>query len=608
MPKKLSLAILLGAIFLTLDTALGDTAVVIGSCNIVQQKVTISNGSTVINVCTPPSIEESFALRFAWLNSDTTSLMMAGYFDPSLRPLFGTEQMVVENAVYNRIKEILARFGSPKRKESDGSKDSKYRIASGQADDLEFAESSIPTAVLKHARFYDGESTILLPEVGPLATLLRSDGWPMGYRLTYYTNSNVDLSVPLDFKNASYVAENSVLACTLLYQALPKASFDRYWEDMNALEEFVTSNKIDSMKVTNINVDREVPWRKSGQVEIGAQQNKAIEALRYFGAASWPADFVFGFGGAANDNCAGTRLGFYAQPRRLFTLVAIIESRVPTLEIQKLHFTVDQDANLRPLKSGSTAEESTSGAIVLRMGEAALVPLRLELKYDLDAIPLSAVTKSDEPQQIYNMIASSPVAMFHLREPAPDYTDENQKLSVVLRKSKAVFRAPEVSAIKRSYIFGPSYELHDIVIKDKIVLLRNTPAFALFRMGQVDGGSCPFLFVDDETTNNIKIGRVLIGAVGIHNKRVESIALPEKTQSVFVTEQEPEVTHLIRVAVLDDSLAEETIIGTDLEIWPGQTVKFEIPSTMRSHPKLLLEGFYKPLISEARTKQSFERK
>jgi hypothetical protein len=95
--------------------AQSSSAVVLGSCNIVQQNLSVAKGSTVINQvdCVPPTLEDSFSLRYVWLDAKTSSLLTAGFFDSSLRPVIGNMQSVLRNSVYHRLDEIVRRFGNP---------------------------------------------------------------------------------------------------------------------------------------------------------------------------------------------------------------------------------------------------------------------------------------------------------------------------------------------------------------------------------------------------------------------------------------------------------------------------------------------------------------
>src|SRR5215210_1956368 len=86
-----------------------------GSCNIVQQNLNVPSGSTIINQvdCTHQRPEDSFSLRYVWLDETTASLMVAGQFDPSLKPLVGSVQTVMQNQVYRTVRDITQRFGTP---------------------------------------------------------------------------------------------------------------------------------------------------------------------------------------------------------------------------------------------------------------------------------------------------------------------------------------------------------------------------------------------------------------------------------------------------------------------------------------------------------------
>ena len=78
--------------------AQSSSAVVLGLCNIVQQNLSVAKGSTVINQvdCVPPTLEDSSSLRYVWLDAKTSSLLTAGFFDSSLRPVIGNHAKRLE--------------------------------------------------------------------------------------------------------------------------------------------------------------------------------------------------------------------------------------------------------------------------------------------------------------------------------------------------------------------------------------------------------------------------------------------------------------------------------------------------------------------------------
>lgn len=600
-------ALAISAILLLPPSAFGQqssTSVVLGSCNIVQQQITVTNGSTVIaqNDCFPLSVEESFTVRFVWLRSEAMSLMMAGYFDPSLRPLFGSVQSVVKNQVYTQLDEILRRFGTPVRPQSDSAVGTGSHIIGEGAAPLTVPQSAIPVPVYRMLRLYDGESKILLPDVNALNTIFRTSNWPTDYKLTYF-DSESQMSTPLNFRDDPVDAENKIVACALLHKGFSRSSFDNYWNDMDRLERLVAARQYNVSNVTNSSIDGATrPWRREATIRVNAQQNKALQAVQYFATMGWPDDFVIGVGNAVPAGCADARVGFFAQPRRLVTLVAVIESRAPTIEIQNIRYSVDNESALRLLKDGTAIETGPPGAIVLKKGEAAVVPLRLELRYDEQVLPfLSAITLDREPRALHSIISSAPSGVFRLRSPASDYTPEAPKFETLFQKTRAAFRAPEVSRITPTYIFGPSYSLRDITIRGRTLSVRSTPATALFQTGSIEGASCPFLFVSDEYDDDIKIGRILIGAVGSRRNTTEVINLPKGTRSIHIAEQEPEITYLRKVSIRNTATAKEELLATNVEIRPGRSVTFKIPDELQGDTQLFVEGFYIPLDVTAST-------
>ena len=57
--------------------------------------------------------------------------------------------------------------------------------------------------------------------------------------------------------------------------------------------------------------------------------------MAYFTEKNWPEDFLMGFGSAFVAECGeGYSIGFYALPRKLFTLVAVIEAKSTALKFR----------------------------------------------------------------------------------------------------------------------------------------------------------------------------------------------------------------------------------------------------------------------------------
>jgi hypothetical protein len=56
-------------------------------------------------------LEGSFLLRYLWLDATTSSFLIAGRFDPGLALLLPASPVVIRNPVFQKLEEIVNRFG-----------------------------------------------------------------------------------------------------------------------------------------------------------------------------------------------------------------------------------------------------------------------------------------------------------------------------------------------------------------------------------------------------------------------------------------------------------------------------------------------------------------
>lgn len=106
--------IALGYLFSAVEGS-GQTAVVVGSsCVVVNQNVKATDGGIVVNQleCSE-SPENSFILRYVWLDRTASSLMLVSQFDEALKPLVGDVQTVMRNPVFAQVDTLVQKFGAP---------------------------------------------------------------------------------------------------------------------------------------------------------------------------------------------------------------------------------------------------------------------------------------------------------------------------------------------------------------------------------------------------------------------------------------------------------------------------------------------------------------
>jgi len=464
-------------------------------------------------------------------------------------------------------------------------------------------------AALKKLRIYDGEEDIIWPDVPSLEAVIKTKDWPGNYHLTYCDPGSLNQpQTSLDFQNAA-------ISSVLLFAPASAQLLSEYWNSMAEFETLISKKKFSFDEVANLSATYD---ERAYRVTIDEEnyksellKNRSIDAMLYFGEKNWPDDFLFIFGNATSgdeedrgNGCVPSyKFGFYVLPRRLFTLVAVIEPRYKDLQIENMNYLADQDEQLRLLRSGTEAISSPPGVITVKKGEMAVVPLRIELRYDLENkdLPFSKLLNLDLAKSIHRKITNTTLSsiLFKGRD-SVSLAESNKGLTekplrTIFSKSIESFRPPEAGKINPTYIFGPAYDLKSISVKGTAIALRSAPAAAVAFLGETGIGSCPFLFVSDGIGAPSRVGRVLIGASKKELARIEENKLLPETRSFFITEQEPEVTFLETVAIRSALSGEERLIASNLVIHPGEAREFQIPKEFYGDAILKIRGYYIPL-------------
>ena len=107
-------------------------------------------------------------------------------------------------------------------------------------------------------------------------------------------------------------------------------------------------------------------------------------------------------------------------------------------------------------------------------------------------------------------------------------------------------------------------------------------------------GVVSILYVDNESDNFIKVGRILV-AIHPHRPKNEVIQLPEGTRSLYLSEQEPEITYVEKIVVSGGAERVEKLSSRTSSCDPVGLKRLEIPERLRVGAKLMLRGFYRRL-------------
>jgi len=448
------------------------TAGVLGSCNLVIQNFKADIGARVLNqLDCPLSPTESFGVKYLWLDEVSTSFLISGYFDKSLNRLVGDAPLIVKNPVYIRAQEIIDRFGERVHGDSEILRQSTaFGLQTSKQDELgaiiKTTElSNIPARVLQKMKIYRSEP-LLLPDLPALRTLVKTAEWPLDYNMTY-RDWQFNFS-GINFNKGGATAEKVAITCVLLHKLVDRDQLLSYWEDVEKLEAAIGAKELKQEDTISYQV-------LGSNIKSALVKNPTLDAMAYFGEEFWPDDYLISFGDAfVGPDCGYSgqyNVGLYLLPRRLYTLVAVVEAKAAHLEIDGFTYVVDPNERLRPPSKGSQAVEAPKGVISLKRGETVLIPLRIELRYLPEDAALRLARKK-KAEELYSKIMSIPSKQFKLRY-VPDSPDESAK--IILQKLKTSYRKPELRSVAESYVFGPAYEIRDIQISGKKISVREVP-------------------------------------------------------------------------------------------------------------------------------------
>src|SRR5215470_2153831 len=376
---------LVAAALAATDTAVAQTSLAIGTCIIVNQNVKLEKGATLNienNDCTPQSPEKSYILKFIWLDSKNISYLTSGYYDSALRAVLGNSPIVFRNPVHATLTELVRSFGLKPDGNSTffGEKLENTIQTADRTASSPYDLAAIPVADLRKLQFYAGEQLILWPDIAASTAVRNSAQWPTSYNLTYAprTDSRRNPVKPSDIRFGAGNNENaiaSIFNCVALYKKVSKSEFNSYEESLDKVEKLILAKAANEQFFVNAEL---LGFRRA------VVSNPSAEAIRYFTSKAWPDDFLIAAGGFSVLGCGSDMFGFYAVPRKLFALLAVIEPKGSTLTIDGAGFLTDGNDALRLPPADLKNEEMRFSAITVRRGESLVIPLQIELRYDGD--------------------------------------------------------------------------------------------------------------------------------------------------------------------------------------------------------------------------------
>ena len=589
MKRLLHCLIVLASIVAFLDPKLAAAAnVLVGNCNQVNQNIEVSGQATLIieNDCYADDPSKSFRVRYFWVDSLSLSFLMAGYADEELQVIAGKSPRIWHGGIYPLLDDIFKRFGERPGPGSNffySGYSSAFLSKEGRVEDYNFRRfDELPESVRRSLRIYTGIQPILWPDIEAFREFFETPAWPSRYKMSYGTGSAINYQELSEIASRTSRADDVVANCTMIHDLVTRDEFNRFPVDVRKMADVIEGNDVLQPMEPNL----------SNLNKMGSPVSfRSFAAMKYFGSHNWPRDYLVRHGSYIRENCGmSAGLGISVYPREMFVLVAVVEATGRRLELDGFGYVVDRASGLRNNISATEAKREEFAFPALNRGDSIIVPLRLELRYDLDLPQFRYSRPNDVSGEYFNEIRvlNRPVVL----------NDGSYSPGRVISKPVSAFRPPEFDQIERTYYFGDAHDLEYVIIGGKSYEVRKTPKMARLSVGGFQEGSCPFLeFVEADGKPSLH-GRILVGANHQSRSRSERIPIPEMARSIILSEREPEISHIEKIELVDAS-NRRILLAENIILKPWDSLQLPIPENLRQGPlSMEISGYYKPINAE----------
>jgi hypothetical protein len=612
-------------------TGIGEssTSVVVGKCNSVNQNVRLGRGAS-LNVyidCDPGNGKPGYRIRYLWLNSRQISFLLANYIDDTMAKLVSGTPKLVRNEVGEALENIM-KIASVRLTTTGGGVNPAAYALDLISPDIKTAsgQSSQPTAfpsgrtassgrgnqitglsdeVLGRLRIYTGEEPIIWFDAEASRMVKETLGWPAAYKISYgkgsydYGYRTMLFGVP-GFSPAQIggLRPNSnadigkLLTCVILHRFATQLEFKSYWDRVADAEKMLSGKLLDRSLLVN---QRFLSDDGNGSLRDMSIKNEAMDAIDHFTEKNWPDDFLLVAGKYEESECGGGGgFGFYAIPRKLFVLFAVIEPLSKDVELGEIGYNVDAESGLRTGPAFSSSRNETMRPITLRRGESAVIPLRIELRYLRSEYPISAIADDKQSLRYYDAIQKSRAETFTLRYNEPEKTQTGE---LFFAKARASFEPPQPTAMRDAYVFGNALQIETLMLDGIRTKIVPPPASAVLAVLFAGEGSCPFMYFREPDGQLSLFGRVLVGASSQSEEREQVIRIRGTMKSLIVAEKEPEISFIKSIEARDKQSGATYRLAENIEIRPNRAAEFPLPTELSADSEIVIRGYYQSLFA-----------
>jgi hypothetical protein len=599
--------ILLFAVMLQ-SSAYAQTAIVTGDCVLVNQELQIGDGSVVNQEldCFPPDPNDAFRVRYIWLDEVGTSLLLEGRLTDELKTLFGPSPIIARNEVYDELNYVHTNFSiALGRGNLPAFSQFQQTQIGGTTTGSNGQELDHQAAALEQVLHSTSDRVNIISLTGPffwpnirtIENLFEYDQSRSELMSTYASRYRFpDLTIR-DFilkreEGNEIELHGLALECAIYYEFIDEQKNRSYWSDMHEARSYILNNGEYSDYIVQPDVGIDGALAQSNQ-------NRIYSAMGYFAREGWPNDFLLRSYSYSRNGCvASYGVGTSVLPRRFYTKFAVFQSKSGEFDLRHFEYGMDPHTKLRSalFTKDAPSRSFQLGEIARSPGESVIVPIAVELRYDLWEAPFNFIQDNPWSSEIHRQIEQIEGEQIVLRDGSGN---------TVVSRQKSSFRPPDHRSIVGTYFYGPAIEIRSIGVGGSFVPVRSAPAVAtVMRIDTLsEEGSCPFLYFRMSNGEIVRAGRVLVGASDRSLTREERIEIPNGAISVIIQEEEPEITFLDQVAVAYGR-STPTVKLENARIDPGGAIEFDLVDNTsvvnmktfnQRDRQLIIRGFYKTL-------------
>lgn len=548
---------------------------------------------------------------YLWLNVPSYTALVAGEPEPRLAKIVGTNPVLLKTVVFDEVERLLAAYGVDQianwQTETLSAKQQLLNSNEG-SDDLD-----VTGAVA--LRVLNGPGALPYPDVGALQAIFFSNVWPTGYHL-YYARGELSESDAPASTTVGWCSKNQdVLYSVRLWKSLSRDDIVNYTKHNRLVfAEALKSRQATAALGQALAEDGEYlgseleAWRDS--IRNGLTTDVGEKLLVDITRNGTPSDFLKAFGWhSANEECDGSvaKFNFVIPLPTAYVQVAILETvgvrKGRSLPLEGIRVSQSTTVGLRSPKDDQQRTESTISAKYiegLSAGTKIVIPVSIKWKYDWATTQrsLPKLAPDDETQNrvLASLARLNPDDKITWR-PSPSLDSDHRPMSITKNVAELKhLRSPDLGG---EWIYGPRLKLIAAILgpRRELPLREYDPAYSYLLAGY-SAGSCPFVHVLTKETRSLRLGRTLIGAVGVNDRRTDIVELGRDVRAVALVEEEFETTHINRLRIVltrsdGRSRTLHDVSGTHLEY--GDGVYYDVNTKSPDEAvSLIIDGYYEP--------------